>query len=61
MMRAWLTVILALCISQASAEAAGRSTAIMVMPIHGAQVVRGDDGLDTSSTNCWSSMPLRRR
>lgn len=46
MIRACLAVILTLCISQASAEAAGRSTAIMVMPIHEAQVVRGDDGLD---------------
>ena len=32
--------------SGASAEEYGRPTAIMVSPIHEAQVVRGDDGMD---------------
>jgi hypothetical protein len=46
MLRLCLGVFLALFISQAAAESPGRSTAIMVMPIHNAQLVRGDDGLD---------------
>ena len=32
--------------SGASAEGYGRSTAVLVSPIHEAQVVRGDDGMD---------------
>jgi hypothetical protein len=33
----------------------GRPTALLVSPIHEAQVVRGDDGKDMSSTSCSSS------
>jgi len=45
-MRVCLAVIFSLLITQASAIASGRSTAILVTPIHEAQLVRGDDGLD---------------
>lgn len=46
MMRVLLAITLALWTMQASAFASGRSTAIVVAPIHDAQVVRGDDGRD---------------
>jgi hypothetical protein len=34
------------CASAVSADAPGRPTALLVSPIHDAQVVRGDDGMD---------------
>lgn len=40
-----VAVVLAL-VSAASAESYGRPTAILVSPIHEAQLVRGDDGMD---------------
>jgi len=46
MLRALLPAIFALCISQAWAQSPGRSTAIVASPVHDAQVVHGDDGLD---------------
>ncbi|HEY1864778.1 MAG TPA: hypothetical protein VGG77_14090 [Roseiarcus sp.] len=39
-------VTLFLLATGASADEHGRPTAIMVTPIHEAQVVRGDDGMD---------------
>ncbi|MFO0993576.1 MAG: M23 family metallopeptidase [Hyphomicrobiales bacterium] len=46
MMRVLLAITLALLTSEVRAEAPGHSTAIVVAPIHDAQVVRGDDGRD---------------
>lgn len=46
MIRVFFGITLALLIMQAGAAASGRSTAIVVAPIHDAQVVRGDDGRD---------------
>jgi len=42
--------------SAALAEDYGRPTAILVSPIHEAQIVRGDDGKDHVNTNFSSSM-----
>ena len=45
-MRIHFAFIAFLLVSGASAEDYGRPTAILVSPIHEAQVVRGDDGMD---------------
>jgi hypothetical protein len=46
MLRLSLAFALALLTTEAIAQPTGRSTAIVVTPIHEAQVVRGDDGRD---------------
>src|SRR5215212_1312632 len=46
-MRVCLAFLVVLALgSAASAQQPGRTTAIVVSPIHEAQVVRGDDGMD---------------
>ena len=45
-MRIWVMVATVLAASAASAAERDRPTAILVSPIHEAQVVRGDDGMD---------------
>ena len=45
-MRIHFALIAFILVSGASAEDYGRPTAILVSPIHEAQVVRGDDGMD---------------
>jgi hypothetical protein len=42
----WALAAVFLLVSGASAEDYGRPTAVVVSPIHEAQVVRGDDGMD---------------
>jgi Peptidase family M23 len=42
----WAVATVFILVSAASAEEYGRPTAILVSPIHDAQVVRGDDGMD---------------
>jgi hypothetical protein len=46
-MRIWFMIAAALALaSAASAEALDRPTAMIVSPIHEAQIVRADDGMD---------------
>ena len=45
-MRIWLMLAAALALGSASAAERNRPTAILISPIHEAQVVRGDDGMD---------------